>query len=216
MVCHILKHQPESRRAVINMWNPPMDLEVDSKDIPCNTQIMFRVKDTLLDMTVINRSNDLVWGMLGANFVHFSCLHEYICGVTSIPMGDFHQFSNNLHVYEGWEDKFEYVQSDWYVKNPSFPRWAFNPTNFDWVEAGEFVEDMGTGEYQCRILRDNARPMMDAWEEYKKDDLDKAIHICGRIHDYDWKVACRAWLERRAARRQENGGQRLSDRRQPL
>lgn len=54
---------------------------------------------TLLDMTVINRSNDSLWGALGSNYVHFSFLHEYIANSVGMAVGHYHQMTNNLHIY---------------------------------------------------------------------------------------------------------------------
>lgn len=56
---------------------------------------------TYLDMTVCNRSNDLIWGTLGANYVHFSFLQEYIALACDLLPGHYHQFSVNQHVYLG-------------------------------------------------------------------------------------------------------------------
>lgn len=70
-----------------------------SKDIPCNTEIILSVKHSRLDMTIINRSNDLIWGLLGANYVQFSTLHQYLATATGIPIGRYYHFSNDLHAY---------------------------------------------------------------------------------------------------------------------
>lgn len=146
-----LKADPNSRRAVLQMWNVEDDLlkiggeeltkEQDprewpdarprvagSKDVCCNTAAYFSLRKRTdpagysLDMTVTNRSNDLIWGMLGANVVHFSFLQEYIANCldggirekewseedsrkfcrVGFPcwVGKYYQFTNNLHVYE--------------------------------------------------------------------------------------------------------------------
>src|SRR5207237_2010921 len=105
------------------VWDQP-----DCKDVPCNTEVMFLPRLStdaylhpcqkhqgkrekggcddekaaairVLDMTVINRSNDTLWGALGSNYVHFSFLHEYISLATGCVVGRYNQFSNNLHVY---------------------------------------------------------------------------------------------------------------------
>lgn len=52
-----------------------------------------------LNMTVCNRSNDLVWGMLGANVVHMSILQEYMAARIGVEVGTYTQFTNNLHTY---------------------------------------------------------------------------------------------------------------------
>jgi thymidylate synthase len=205
-VIHMLKKDPTTRRAVIAMWDPASDLESFSKDLPCNTHLYFRVNDGKLHMTICNRSNDLVWGMLGANIVHMSILQEYIANAIEAEMGNLYQFTVNLHVYSDWVDKWDKEGwVNWYQFNPTFRAWRFSPNTFDVHEATRFVEEgIHTNRpYQCRILRDNAVPMYDAWETYKQDDIAKAKHIAGRIYDDDWREACIQWLSRVESNREE-------------
>ena len=68
---------PDLRRSVISLWNPSLDLGNQSKDIPCNTQLVLRVKGKDFHLTVFNRSNDLHWGYI-ANIFLFSFLGEII------------------------------------------------------------------------------------------------------------------------------------------
>jgi hypothetical protein len=183
------------------MWDPHHDMENDSKDLPCNTQLYFRVVDNKLTMTILNRSNDLVWGMLGANIVHMSILQEYIAGCTDFDIGPMYQFTNNLHVYEGWggDDKIS-LPSNWYANQRAMPQWSFNDHNFDVEEASDFVEyfqDDDDRQYKSRILRDNAMPMYLAYKAFKSDDLPLAMHHANKIYDGDWNHACMEWLRRR-------------------
>lgn len=143
-----LKKQPNSRRAVLSMWNVEDDLlrigpdredcpiVVTSKDVCCNLNVMFSIRipemgyagDTadiapcnnkpVLDMTVTNRSNDLVWGLLGANYVTFSILQEYVAAHLGVEVGKYHHFTNNLHVYD-WNWKPEEWLAD---TEPNFYR----------------------------------------------------------------------------------------------
>lgn len=117
-----LKINPTSRRCVLSMWNstaqtqfpaPPgiLDLACGSwsedfamatsggKAVPCNTHAYFAIRNGKLNMTVMNRSNDLFWGMCGANAVHFSFLLEYMAVRIGVPMGSYFHFTNNLHYY---------------------------------------------------------------------------------------------------------------------
>lgn len=206
-VIHQLRKDNGTRRAVIGMWDPQLDLAVESKDKPCNTHIYFRIHQNALHMTVCNRSNDMVWGMLGANQVHMSILQEYVANCVEVHIGNYYQFTNNLHIYEGWEgeDKWERYPSKWYYHNPMYARWAFGPNTFDIDEAERFVEErLDTDEpYRCRIIRDNAEPMLKSWYAYKDGDFDLAGHFCGKIRDEDWKEACNNWLIRRLEGRAE-------------
>lgn len=187
-----------SRRLVIGMWDPHLDMERDGKDLPCNTQLYFRVVDGRLTMTILNRSNDLVWGMLGANIVHMSILQEFVAGSVGLPVGPMYQFSNNVHVYEGWggDDKIA-VADTWYSNNHNYLRWAFNDRNLAIHEAQHFVENMDEEPFESRIMRDNVMPMFRCHTAYKEGDLDLALHLVKHIYDEDWQRACRAWLHRR-------------------
>jgi len=203
-VIYELATNPTSRRMVVAMWDPQVDLEKESKDIPCNTHLYFRVVQGALSMTVLNRSNDMVWGMLGANYVHFSILQEYMAEAAHLEIGAMYQFTNNLHVYQGWEDKFG-PMSDWYRANPVIRRWLFGPENLNLEEAAHFVEHWS--EYEdhiapkCRILRDNAFPMLMAWDNHKDGNYDLALHYAAKIWDDDWRHACENWLKRQMIRK---------------
>jgi hypothetical protein len=88
------------RRCVLQMWDARTDLGKEGKDFPCNTMATFRYHEGKLDMTVMNRSNDMIWGAYGANAVHFSFLQEYIAGCLGLMVGDYYQVSTNFHAYE--------------------------------------------------------------------------------------------------------------------
>jgi hypothetical protein len=196
VVIDMLKKDRQTRRAVIAMWDPTCDLGVKNKDLPCNTQLYFRVMKDQLHMTVTNRSNDLVWGMLGSNIVHFSILQEYIASATGLELGYLNQFTNNLHVYEGWEDKFSRAPSNWY-RSREVSRWRFTPDNFSMLEAKRFVNFDTRTAPTCRILTRNAIPMMNSWNAYKAGEIPSALLLAEEIYDEDWRHACKLWLARR-------------------
>lgn len=104
----LLKDNPNDRRVVIGMWDPAADLDVRSKDIPCNDLIKCGVVRGRLDIQVYCRSNDIVYGAYGANAVHMSMLHEYLAAMTGIPIGYYYQISGDYHAYEDtpykWDD----------------------------------------------------------------------------------------------------------------
>ncbi|MGO4773599.1 thymidylate synthase [Flavobacterium sp. W22_SRS_FK3] len=94
----LLKDSPESRRTVINIWNPELDLQSKSKDIPCNTQLVFKIYEDKLNLTIFNRSNDLHFGYV-ANIFQFSFMGEIIAFILNKKYNSQTHISNSLHVY---------------------------------------------------------------------------------------------------------------------
>lgn len=100
-----LSKNPLDRRIVIQMWNPTVDNNPETRDACCNQQLFPRIVDGRLDFTLTCRSNDAVWGALGANCVHFPMLQRYLAGRLGIPIGKFYQISNNYHLYDALSSK---------------------------------------------------------------------------------------------------------------
>ena len=105
----MLRADPDSRRAVLQIWDAEADLGVPSKDIACNTQAMFKVRGGQLNMLVSNRSNDIVWGCYGANAVQFSMLLEYMAARIGVAPGTYRQVSDSFHAYhDTWPEDQRY------------------------------------------------------------------------------------------------------------
>jgi len=104
----LLREKPETRQAVMAMWDPSQDLGAVKRDIPCNTHVYFRSRPATeadtdkrrwLDVTVCCRSNDIIWGAYGANAVHMSIMGEVVAALSGMRLGAYYQVSNNWHVY---------------------------------------------------------------------------------------------------------------------
>lgn len=114
-VVSLMKDDHTTRRVVLVMWDAGKDLHgqaKNGKDYPCNTHCYPTVRGGRLNLTVCNRSNDLVYGMLGANYVTFSFLQEYLASRIGVGVGTYHHFTNDLHVYTGADWKSEEWLSD--------------------------------------------------------------------------------------------------------
>lgn len=97
-VATILNRDPQSRRAVMIIFDPAKDF-VDSKDIPCNNWLHFMKRDNRLHMNAVIRSNDILWGFSGINTFEWSVLHEMMSYWTGSVVGDFSYFVSSLHLY---------------------------------------------------------------------------------------------------------------------
>lgn len=92
-----LRTNPTSRRIVLPIYSSS-DVSAQSNDVPCNISIMMRIIDDALDFTVINRSNDLIYGV-PYNCFSFSLLHYYIAAKIGVSVGTQRHFSNCMHIY---------------------------------------------------------------------------------------------------------------------
>lgn len=98
-VIRLLSTEQNSRRAVITLYSPD-DLENNtSRDIPCNISICFKIRNKHLDMTVMNRSNDVFLGIPYNAFV-FNIIQRYIARELGLPLGVQRHFTDSLHLYE--------------------------------------------------------------------------------------------------------------------
>ena len=122
-VIDLLKKDPGTRRAVINIYDNREDLGVDSKDIPCNTLLHFiRNEHGCLDLAVMVRSNDLMWGWSGINAFEWSAVLEIVANYAGMLPGRlvFHQSS--LHLYERSWAKAERIAEE--ERSPSPTEWS--------------------------------------------------------------------------------------------
>jgi len=244
LLANHLEDQPASRRAVLTMWNVEDDLlKVDSpecggsKDVCCNLNVLFKLRhgpavedeekyhphtgtfykrDKFLDMTVTNRSNDLLWGMLGANYVHFSILQEYMAARLGAGVGTYHHFSNNLHVYKERKDWDPGNLLAWERANPDQEEddikvpLVQDHTVFD-TELRNFVDHHRQNQtvrlaLNEPFLQDVAQPLAMAYHRWKLGEFVQAIDEAAECRDGAWRRAALEWFRRRWQRRLETGG----------
>lgn len=98
-VFRVLKNK-DSKRAVISIFDPELDYDQTSKDIPCNNWIQFLSRDRKLHMNVTLRANDLFWGFSGINTFEWSVLLELMTYWLRLEKGTLTFFVGSLHYYE--------------------------------------------------------------------------------------------------------------------
>jgi thymidylate synthase len=192
-VCSRLARDNKDRRVVIQMWDATCDLESSkhtksgspAKDVPCNTQLYPRIVDGRLDITVMCRSNDVVWGCYGANAVHFSFLQEYMAARIGVPVGRYYQISNNWHLYEAVESKF---QSDNLEDYPGTYPIVQNWQTWDLDLSKFFVDPMGAS-YSNSFFLEVALPMWEAHRYHRQKRGDEAARWAKLIRAADWRKA---------------------------
>lgn len=108
-----LKQDNGSRQAIVSIYKSD-DMLVETKDVPCTIALQFAIRNNKLNLHVMMRSNDLIWGFQYDMF-NFSIIQEIIANELGIDIGDYYHTATSFHVYDyHWGlleqiDKFETI-----------------------------------------------------------------------------------------------------------
>jgi thymidylate synthase len=206
VIIHQLAVNSDDRRCVMQMWDTRADLGKEGKDFPCNISVVFAVNHRReLDMTVFNRSNDMIWGAYGANAVHFSVLQEYIALSLGLLVGAYEQVSTNFHAYHSTLDPLKplacRIEGNPYGNGSVSPYALWNNLDeskamFD-LDLAVYMDKGPITGFQTRFFRRVVNPMHAAHASYKKKDYDAARDNLLQCSATDWRKAAIEWINRR-------------------
>ncbi|MEU8782586.1 thymidylate synthase [Streptomyces sp. NPDC048637] len=97
-VVEILKDDPDSRRATIQLYDPARDT-AGHKDVPCTLGFRFHLRGGRLHMSTTMRGQD-VWIGMPYDLFFFTTLHELVAGWLDVDLGEYHHHVDSLHIYE--------------------------------------------------------------------------------------------------------------------
>lgn len=219
----ILRADPNSRQVVCQIWDENDLDDRETKDKACNLEILFKVRiiDSYpkLCMTVYNRSNDIIWGLYGANTVQFSMIQEYVSAHLGILIGPYTHISDSFHAYtEGkggevfqatYKDLYNNKYHDAYAMIP-MQRVRLSSTDinqFDLDLRGFFlIYDMDGIEgilntphnvWMSNYFKQLVLPMLRIYAMYKAKDITAIPGALVYIIDGYWRTACYIWLNNR-------------------
>jgi thymidylate synthase len=196
-VIRILRHDPDSRRAVIQLYDPARDAAGHS-DVPCTLGFRFQLRQGRLHMSTTMRSQD-VWVGFPYDLFFATVLHELMAGWVGAELGTYHHYVDSLHLYE----------SDM-AAAADLPLVRTGPTS-EMPELATPWEDFD--ELLAKVRRDGGTPAHPGWSQmaaamhsyrlWKKGELEHADDIAKEMTGplgtalVDWYAHLRA---RRAAR----------------
>ncbi|MEM4282499.1 MAG: thymidylate synthase [Candidatus Woesearchaeota archaeon] len=102
----LLKEIPNSRRAVLSLWDPKEDSNVMKRDIPGLVMIDLKLRENRLNLTAVIRSNDFFFGW-PANIYQIYVLQDYVRKKLGCDAGSITTFSTSAHIFH---DQFGYIK----------------------------------------------------------------------------------------------------------
>lgn len=115
-----LREDPETRQAVVTLWDPALDNDRDHNDYPCTVGFGLRVRRNRLDMWTSMRSND-AWLGFPYDVFQFTQLQLTVARVLDLRVGRYTHFTASLHIYRPqWElvDSIRYASQATHVYQP--------------------------------------------------------------------------------------------------
>ena len=217
-VARKLVDDPDTRQAVISIWNPAIDCH-PGKDIPCNNWLHFYIRNGKLNLNIAQRSSDVVWGFSGIDAFSWSVLHEMMAHWTRTQVGDFTYFISSLHVYERHYKKLDAILEAYADRTI----YDFDPPSVEYH--GEFIdldyelESLWVAESKMREVgwSTQIEHIIEGWEEenelfytfllilamgnyakMKDHNSVQLAHIINLIPPSDFRMAAVEWVSRRS------------------
>lgn len=140
-VRQLLGRDPNSRRAVAVLFNPGEDF-VETADVPCNNWLHFVQREGRLDLNVVVRSNDILWGFSGINTFEWSVLQEMMAFWLGLTVGRATFFISSLHLYDDPERRAQAARSlKGFQGTSGYDRgWSGAPFETRWEEMPAVME----------------------------------------------------------------------------
>ena len=97
-----LEDNPDTRQAWLTLYDGK-EMDDYEYDTPCTLNIGFKVIiydefEKILNMTVLMRSNDLIFGFCNDQYC-FSQLQKYVASRIGATVGNYYHFAQDLHIY---------------------------------------------------------------------------------------------------------------------
>ena len=93
-----LDEDPDTRQAVVTLWDPQRDNLVGKLDYPCTVSMIFFLRDGQLELDVTMRSND-VWLGLAYDAFQFTQLQWTVARALGVRPGTYTHHAHSLHLY---------------------------------------------------------------------------------------------------------------------
>jgi thymidylate synthase len=190
-VVEILKQDPDSRRAVIQLYDPALDAG-GHRDVPCTLGYRFHIRHGRLHMSTSMRGQD-VWIGLPYDLFATTVLHELVASWLGVDIGEYHHHVDSLHIYERDLDHVGTLPSASFSADMTALATPWN--GFDEL-LSKVVDGASTGHRGW----DAMAATMFSYRQWKNGDDAEALRTAAAV-DGRLGEALDTWYERLSARR---------------
>jgi thymidylate synthase len=136
-VRRVLTRDPDSRQAVIQLFDPEQDTR-GHRDVPCTLNYRFFLRGGRLHMHTTMRSQDL-WLGFPYDIFAATILQELLAGWLGVELGEYHHFVDSLHLYEKHTDTAAHLAS--------YPQSAppMSPISAEWEDLAGLLSNVVAG-----------------------------------------------------------------------
>jgi thymidylate synthase len=188
-VRNLLARDPDSRQAVIQIYDPQLDTR-GHRDVPCTLNYRFFIRHGRLDMHTTMRSND-VWLGLPYDLFTATLLQEVMAGWLGVHAGTYHHHVDSLHLYAQHYDGAAQVSTSTVEPSPLMPALAAPADHLTAfiaaVVAGEPAPDATSGWRDFAAVLASYRLWSDGERRAARA---AALGICGNLGE-----ALRGWYD---------------------
>lgn len=118
-VIHLLKENPNTRQAIMTMWDSGDLLHAiagDHKDLPCTLTLKFYVRNNKLHLIADMRSND-AWLGVPYDIFCFTTIQRLIAAECKLGLGNYTHQAGSMHIYERNFEKIEKIIERYWSKS---------------------------------------------------------------------------------------------------
>jgi thymidylate synthase len=185
-VRRLLSRDPDSRQAVIQLFDPGKDWS-GFRDVPCTLGYRFFIRGGRLHMHTTMRSQDL-W--LGFPYDVFTAtlLQELLAGWLSVELGTYHHHVDSLHLYERDLGGLGALSVDTPEGRP------MDPIGVSWCDLPELLAAVTGGELATGFGRpwDEFATVLASYRAWKRGEPTRACALAESI-DGDLGAALERW-----------------------
>ncbi len=118
----LLRDDPDTRQAVLTVFDSRRDINRGEPDIPCTIAVQFLYRNGALHMRTMMRSND-IWLGFPYDSIQFFALQSAVACALTVPIGYYYHNVGSLHLYDRDREKAEAISfSD--PKVFTYPIWG--------------------------------------------------------------------------------------------